>query len=362
MIRFTKENTSLVKGVAVILMVIHHLIGGNPGIPLNVIGTPVAQTLGTASKVCVALFMILSGYGMMESSRIKGTSNYRFVFNRLKKLYLTYWSAWVVLYIWTCAHGQKPLAEVFGYGVDPKAPYYIFRDLMGFFSFGSKTTPTFNGATWFMEAIVICYLLFPIFERVVSKANLPVHISLLLITYSPWIYFLYKNDSTIPSDRALFYIFPFVVGLLLSHYHILDKIKQWSANKRMPSIAISTVILVLCLYARQRICLPFDPFFALSIIFFLLCTLSHYESPMLIKDFFVTYGKMEADIWLLHPALLTVFGRVPFSTITYKTIFTVLLIGAVVQFYYRGKNYCFAKIGGWLNRIGDAKSKSITKE
>lgn len=337
--RFSKRDTTLVKGISIILLLLHHTVGDDPGIPMSVLHTPLSLTIGNAGKVCVALFMLLSGYGMMESSRIKQDSGYHFVFARMKKLYFHFWGAWAIQFVWAFVRGCNPLTDIYQLGTNPEGVLYLLRDLFGFFSFGSRNTPTMNGVFWFMEAIVLAYLLFPLLALMFKKTRSPVHVLILAVTYSPWIYYQYKLDFAMHTDRALFYLFSFCLGMFLSYHHVLDRIKQWSSNKRWSSVAMSTVLVIAALFARQRYCLPFDPFFALAIISFCICTILQSDNTPIVTDALMVCGRNEADIYLLHPALLAVFSEIPFSTTLYRCVFTVFLCVAVIDFYARCKYY-----------------------
>ena len=89
----TKNDTRVIKGAAVILMLMHHMWafqeriadGGLKGlIPLG--NTYLFVFLGHFGKVCVPLFFFLGGYGLAK--RYEGR---KFdALGRLKKLYLSY--------------------------------------------------------------------------------------------------------------------------------------------------------------------------------------------------------------------------------------------------------------------------------
>ena len=76
--QFSKEDTLCVKALAVMLMMIHHLFGfpeklqeGVSFMSLSTLssGHTVMSLAGNFGKLCIALFMILSGYGMYCSYR-----------------------------------------------------------------------------------------------------------------------------------------------------------------------------------------------------------------------------------------------------------------------------------------------------
>ena len=61
---FTKTMTSCAKGLALILLFVHHIIPNNPGVNLSITELSISQVLATSAKSCVSMFMILSGYGI----------------------------------------------------------------------------------------------------------------------------------------------------------------------------------------------------------------------------------------------------------------------------------------------------------
>lgn len=66
---FNKNVTSQMKAIALLLMLVHHL-WREPGF---VRFEPIAYgnillSIGLMSKICVGIFMFLSGYGLMASS------------------------------------------------------------------------------------------------------------------------------------------------------------------------------------------------------------------------------------------------------------------------------------------------------
>lgn len=88
---FSKAHTQLAKGVAVCLLLVHHLFFTEAAgyDELYIEGTPVMNGAASVAKVCVCLFLILSGFGLSRSSR--ELSAYTFYKRRLARLYPAYW-------------------------------------------------------------------------------------------------------------------------------------------------------------------------------------------------------------------------------------------------------------------------------
>ena len=82
---FDPTTTNAAKGVALLLLLWHHLFYQNPEFGPLVHGTAVL------AKVCVAIFVILSGYGLAESVRANPPGLLAFYKKRLSRLYLNFW-------------------------------------------------------------------------------------------------------------------------------------------------------------------------------------------------------------------------------------------------------------------------------
>ena len=73
MMIFDKRQTNIAKGVAVLLLLWHHLFYNNPKSygkfisVLNINKVPVESVIADLCKVCVAVFLLLSGYGLYRS-------------------------------------------------------------------------------------------------------------------------------------------------------------------------------------------------------------------------------------------------------------------------------------------------------
>ncbi len=72
---FTRENTKQVKGIAILLMLVHHLYTFADRIPYGleiasqyyISGMELTVIIGSFGKICVSIFMFLGGYGLYAS-------------------------------------------------------------------------------------------------------------------------------------------------------------------------------------------------------------------------------------------------------------------------------------------------------
>ncbi len=97
---FDIKYTNIAKGIAIIMMLIHHLFY-NQSI-YNEISLfswdgfhyGIWSILSTLTKTCVTIFAFLSAYGLYKSFS-KNTNLKDFYIHRFKKLYTEYWFIWL---------------------------------------------------------------------------------------------------------------------------------------------------------------------------------------------------------------------------------------------------------------------------
>ena len=152
MAKYDVAETNLAKGVAVCFLLWHHLFYEHPEF-----GSLVHQTSKQA-KICVSMFVLLSGYGLMKSRALRGSG----MFWRFAKLFVGYWTVLAVAVPVNCALGRG-FAEVYPDGWFPGFLWQVsgLHCLMGVYPavFG------FNPTWWFMSLLIPLYTVFPLFAR-----------------------------------------------------------------------------------------------------------------------------------------------------------------------------------------------------
>ncbi len=157
---FSKEDTLVIKGMAILLMFCHHLFAfpdriaeGNSYQYLFLIGEMTMEScLGSAGKLCVALFLFLGGYGTWLGCR-KTDRLYRAVFSKIRKLYIVYWQVFVIFIPICIWRGLEHIV------LTPEA-------FVGNF-LGLKCS--YNGEWWFFLSYVELLLLFPLLRRLSDR-------------------------------------------------------------------------------------------------------------------------------------------------------------------------------------------------
>ena len=195
--RLLLDETLIIKGLAICLMLWHHLFCMHPEY-----GNFVFQT-AQFSKVCVSLFLFVNAYGLtVQYDKIFDnpiTKTFKFQAKRFVKFYANYWVIFLIF---------VPIG-IFVFGRGLSVPYgeanhieMLIKDILGINSFQS-----YNITWWFNQLIICLYLLFPILYFVTKK------ISVLVIIF--WYLILRLKIPFIPNE-VVYWTLHFSLGILLA--------------------------------------------------------------------------------------------------------------------------------------------------
>ncbi|MCR5776190.1 MAG: acyltransferase [Lachnospiraceae bacterium] len=331
---FSKRDTNIVKGIAVLAMVFHHTYPNNPGLPINYAEQGAFYLLlAEAGKVCVSLLTILSGYGLTKSwnnemSSIKSKKSrliggFIFSIEHYIQLLSMYWCVLLFCYMSRFITGNTIMSI---YGSGNKAVTAMILDILGI-GYILKST-TFVGG-WYLSSIILLYFLFPLLWLIVKKASYVA----LIILYLPWVYYICKQDYGMHTDWWLFYAFSFAFGIFLAESNCLSDIAKRLKNRQV----IVIVMLISLIFIRGYIALPFDNAVAFAIIIFEIIVINRQKAGFLNE-----IGIHSAHIWLLHTFIGTFTKEDVINNHFLRFIFRVIVCSAISMFINRvkeGTNY-----------------------
>lgn len=205
------QDSNVLKGIAILMMLFHHLFFssdyGFKDIEVN--GHGIMNTFALMCKVCVAMFVFVSGYGLTE--KYKGKEHIdlkKFYWNRIVKLFVNYWFIWLIFVPLSVLWLGPSLQEQYGYS---NIISKMVLDLMGIINwFGIYN---YNPTWWFYSCIIGLYLLYPLLH-VLARTS-----SLYVIAIGIVIYFL--PTGLFMSVRL--YVLTFICGMLYSKYDAIRK-------------------------------------------------------------------------------------------------------------------------------------------
>ena len=201
--KFDLSITNANKGIALMLILWHHLFYEKPEA-----GWVVFQT-ALLAKVCVAIYVLLSGYGLAESAKKKKLEILSFYKKRAIKLYMNYWLiALIFIPIGTIFMGRS-LESVFG----ENAYFGLFIQMTGIHMF-TDVGYGYNATWWFISLIIVLYAIFPFVFSLAEKFKL-------------WFLAFCAAVLFVPIPLINDWIFPFAVGVYLSQTDGFIKLFGW---------------------------------------------------------------------------------------------------------------------------------------
>ncbi len=310
----TKEDSSMIKGVAIILVLLGHMWP----YPFY------APFLRWGGGIGVSLFLIASGYGINESVR-KGVDNYWS--KRIKTVYIPYLFVAVLILLF--------------FGCDGKGQLVCTLLGLDFCRNADKTM-------WYISYIFYWYLVYYVFFLLsgpIKNEKLRVAVKLAgLFAMAPICKLLCYDTVWHFDSSGFFYIWHFPIGAVLSE---LSKVKV----KKSVNTIVWTAILVLCTARMLYVFPDFGPEVRFSVpIFFIaiiklirsrgfisktLCLAGEYSYPIyLFEGVFVFRNRIDFFGWLPHPILTdaaAVAVTVILSVLFWERIYKKLLVKIPVE-------------------------------
>lgn len=290
-ISLSKQDTAAMKGIAICAMLCHHLytcpeIIGDGIVPY----AGVLSWIGMLGKVCVALFLFCSGYGLATNyspNSIK--DDIKFIGRRLVKFYFNYWVIFIIFVPLTIFVFHRPLSAAYG---ENYVWWHLMLDVLGLQGWYS-----YNITWWFNTLIILLYLLFPLLYRAIRwKPWLAIIIGMIVMRLS----------NHVPCDTldVCIWQFPFMLGVVWK----LDenkgiRIQKWLVAHRWAAISGALCSLVITIIIRMYPIIPhwggwrIDGFIACAVALCVITILRSSESFMAV---FAFLGKHSINIYMIH--------------------------------------------------------------
>lgn len=322
----TLSESNQLKGIALMLLLIHHLFYIQNGLydDIMVHGHGLVEEIGMISKVCVALFVFLSGYGLTKKYAIDDINLRRFYVERFAKLMPSFWLIWLLFVPIGIIFFDRTFESVYGNHIILKSIIQLIglQDYAGFYGF--------NATWWFMSCIIGLYLLYPFFLMIQKGYGW------WLLGGSFILMFIHIQHFTC----LTLYIFPFALGIRCAKALFYPPILN-------VTILIGIIILT-SLWRQYGVVikgLTVDPILAFEIILLFKATNIKYHKIVMALSFI---GRHSMNIFLFHTFIkryycenLIYFTRNPFL-IFLSLLFCCLVISVGIE--YLKKKLHFDKI------------------
>lgn len=281
-----RNETTILKGVAIMLMVFHHLFNRLENVALCA-DLPLfhdQSLLLWLSGACnpVAFFVLLGGYGMYIVNRKGDYHRY----TRILKLYV---HLWLILAVFlTLGHWLQPDVYPGSFGT-------MLLNLTGY-------DVQYNNEYWFLLPYIVLMLVCPWLFGWTDKlqARWVVIASFVATLAASYIISNYKYTYLVDHTwllvllRCLNFLFAFMLGAMAARGRWFERLRHWWRWPRW----VVWLLLVLLFVARCCVTTSFvnAPYAFLFIALFLLTMPHHAWTTRLLT----AAGSLSMDIWLIH--------------------------------------------------------------
>ena len=327
----TKQETSILKGVAILSMVFMHLFHSffNTRLCTTTISIDGEALVSIISSVCICvpMYLFLGGYGLYKSFQANPEAS------NTKRIALLYSHFWVICILFISL------------GVFLKSPSY----LGGFSTIMSNLTgfhTTYNEEWWFLFPYIMIVASSKFIFRLIDKLNLICSLALFgivfLSTYAIiklYGSFLYTNYFIYQPILYFCTMFSFALGAITAKYSLFNLF-----NTKLPANAALKqsllIIFPICVYMIFALYIPisiFDFVIAIVIMFSLVSMHRYAWLDWLLNKL----GKQSTNIWLVHTFFCYYFFSEFIYSFTYPLlIFTVTMIlsyitGCIIDVIYK---------------------------
>ena len=244
---FTKNHTRIVKGIAVLMLLFHHLFNDYPEYEGHYInywpftGDQVTN-IALACRACVAVFVFITGYGLAASYAKTFSGGRKETPRELTKFSLTRWwnlmtRYWfIVVLAWVSGQflGRRPW-DVYG----PGFMSTVSRAVLDFLGISeSFQSGWFNPTWWYMSLAILMIFLAPLANYISRRVG-----SLTLLAVFWLILGGFKFTATVALSLPSFFF-----GIVCFEYRLFDKWNDLWGDRRW-GIAMKAFLLIAAMAA-----------------------------------------------------------------------------------------------------------------
>lgn len=370
--KFTKEHTMQMKGIAIIILLFHHCFLNAQRwatVPYEKLATtkgwgyyPISfapfsshtiQYLASFSKICVAMFVFMTGYGMWvsyESQKKKTTMS-----NYIKKRMVTLMTGFLIIFVVTeiLAIPTGRFIEVYGH--DFRSVVYMIIDALGLAKL--LGTPLFCLTWWYMSLAIVLIMIFPFVHSIMEKYQWIVVVASIIV----------PRACGFGQSTDLFrYLLAYTLGMYFAQHDLLARIKEKFMEQnvagKLLSLIVSLIGLAVIIKCRQNAWIGWkyldfwDGFAAMYVI--VLSYIYILNGKWIVKGLGFL-GKHSMNIFLIHSFYRDVFFHeftysFYYAWLDYIVLMAISLVTSMVLEWFK-KLIRYEKFIDWVKRL-------VTKE
>lgn len=370
--KFTKEHTMQMKGIAIIILLFHHCFLNTQRwatVPYEKLATtkgwgyyPISfapfsshtiQYLASFSKICVAMFVFMTGYGMWvsyESQKKKTTMS-----NYIKKRMVTLMTGFLIIFVVTeiLAIPTGRFIEVYGH--DFRSVVYMIIDALGLAKL--LGTPLFCLTWWYMSLAIVLIMIFPFVHSIMEKYQWIVVVASIIV----------PRACGFGQSTDLFrYLLAYTLGMYFAQHDLLARIKEKFMKQnvagKLLSLIVSLIGLAVIIKCRQNAWIGWkyldfwDGFAAMYVI---VNSYIYILNGKWIVKGLGFLGKHSMNIFLIHSFYRDVFFHeftysFYYAWLDYIVLMAISLVTSIVLEWFK-KLIRYEKFIDWVKRL-------VTKE
>lgn len=233
MMGLSKRDSAQIKGVAILMMLMHHLYCQASRFDgYEVSFEPFTQgfvvDFSLALKICVSLFAFISGYGLMSSIKAaalrsraiegNGSLTTRWIAKHLIKLIVGFQFIYVLCLVVTFAISAYPV-DVYFQGSRIAGVLYIVIDAFGLA--GLFGTPTLISTWWYMSAAILYIVVVPVLAALRKHVGwLPVIVGYIALPRL-------MNIDYPGGVNPYTFLLPVMFGMIFCEYDLFARMGSW---------------------------------------------------------------------------------------------------------------------------------------
>ncbi|MGD6815530.1 acyltransferase family protein [Metabacillus sp. 84] len=345
----SKNNMKMLKGVAILFMLLLHLfcrkdVNGLYETLVSFNGIPLAYYIGLFGDACVPIYCFASGYGLYISYHKHTFLKKNSI--RILKLLINFW---IILLLFMLIGFLAGKSGAFQGGLG--------SFLLNFFVLSNS----YNGAWWFLQTYIILILLTPYIVKKVKAHStrnvLVVSVVIYLISY------IQRIKEIIDLDQAFYTslinslvlvgtsLFPFIVGCIFAKEKVNSKIsRKFSANPYRNLISGCAIFGLLVLHSVYESMIV-APLTAIAFV----CLFNLMSKGKTVKKVLLFFGDHSTNIWLTHMFFyMSIFPELTFAPRYWILVFIWLIALCLLSSYLI--NFIFYPIGKMVDRMIMKKS------
>ncbi len=370
--KFTKEHTMQMKGIAIIILLFHHCFLNAQRwatVPYEKLATtkgwgyyPISfapfsshtiQYLASFSKICVAMFVFMTGYGMWvsyESQKKKTTMS-----NYIKKRMVTLMTGFLIIFVVTeiLAIPTGRFIEVYGH--DFRSVIYMIIDALGLAKL--LGTPLFCLTWWYMSLAIVLIMIFPFVHSIMEKYQWVVVVASIIV----------PRACGFGQSTDLFrYLLAYTLGMYFAQHDLLARIKEKFMEQnvagKLLSLIVSLIGLAVIIKCRQNAWIGWkylDFWDGFAAMYMIVISYIYILNGKWIVKGLGFLGKHSMNIFLIHSFYRDVFFHeftysFYYAWLDYIVLMAISLVTSIVLEWFK-KLIRYEKFIDWVKRL-------VTKE